>query len=66
MIISINPDPSIGELLMKSFKNIMLIILHLIDFQYFSFFSIHSYGYESQKELRPENQADTTYFNLRF
>jgi len=23
----------------------------------FSFFSSHSYGYETQKELRPENQA---------
>ena len=53
------------DLEMKSFKNILLSALQVIDPQLFSFFSTHSYGYEFQKELQFENQALTIHFNIR-
>ena len=37
--------------------------MQVIDFQYFSFFSPHSYGYATQKELHLESQALTSHFN---
>jgi len=51
---------------MKRFENILLIHLQAIDLQYFSFLSTHSYGYESPKELRLENQAHTTNFKIHY
>jgi hypothetical protein len=51
---------------MKRYKNVLLIHLQAIVLQYLSFFSVHSLGYELQKELHLEDQALTTHFNIPF
>jgi len=44
----------------------LLINLQVINFQYFSFLSIHSFGYELGKEFHLENQALITHFNINY
>ena len=48
----------------KSFKNILLIPLHVIESQLIVIYSLHSYGYDPHKLLQFENQAQTNHFNI--
>jgi len=52
--------------MMKWFKNILLIPLHVIDYQLIMIFSSYSFGYIPQKSLQFENQAPTNHFNIHF
>lgn len=52
--------------MIKSFKNILIISLQVIEIQLISFFSAHNFGYELQKELRFVCQALTNFFKIRF
>jgi len=40
--------------------------MQAIDSQYISFFSLHSFGYETRKELCLDSQALTSHFNTLF
>ena len=52
--------------ILKWFKNTLLIPLYVIDFQFFTIFSSHNYGYASLKLLQLDCQAQTNHFNTCF